>query len=163
MSLFVFIHLYLINYHYAKVFNEIRKHGHAGKHQSSGERSMLNGFQESAQRIGDKNELTLVPMFAFYDTLHSFLDTSVRLVIERAEKAAINNNGLINEDVNLLKLLYLVRYIDDIKSNIENLTILMADSINVDKLELRKQVTESLDHLQKTKLYCSQWGYLINS
>lgn len=26
-----------------KVFNEIRKHGHAGKHQSSGERSMLNG------------------------------------------------------------------------------------------------------------------------
>lgn len=132
-----------------KVFNEIRKHGHAGKHQSSGERSMLNGFQESAQRIGDKNELTLVPMFAFYDTLHSFLDTSVRLVIERAEKAAINNNGLINEDVNLLKILYLVRYIDDIKSNIENLTILMADSINVDKLELRKQVTESLDHLQK--------------
>ena len=71
-----------------KVFNEIRKHGHAGKHQSSGERSMLNGFQESAQRIKDKNELTLVPMYAFYDTLHSFLDTSVRSVMERAEKAA---------------------------------------------------------------------------
>ena len=132
-----------------KVFNEIRKHGHAGKHQSSGERSMLNGFQESAQRIEDRNELTLVPMYAFYDTLHSFLDTSVRSVIERAEKAANDGNGLTVEDVNLLKLLYLVRYIDDIKSNIENLTILMADSINVDKLELKQKVAESLDRLER--------------
>ena len=132
-----------------KVFNEIRKHGHAGKHQSSGERSMLNGFQESAQHIEDKNELTLVPMYAFYDTLHSFLDTSVRSVIERAERAASNNNGLTVDDTNLLKLLYLVRYIDDIKSNIENLTILMANTITVDKIELRKQVEESLNRLQK--------------
>lgn len=132
-----------------KVFNEIRKHGHAGKHQSSGERSMLNGFQESAQRIKEKNELTLVPMYAFYDTLHSFLDTSVRSVMERAEKAAEEGNGLTVEDVDLLKLLYLVRYIDDIKSNIENLTILMADSINVDKIELRQQVIKSLDRLQR--------------
>lgn len=132
-----------------KVFNEIRKHGHAGKHQSSGERSMLNGFQESAQRIEHKNELTLVPMYAFYDTLHSFLDTSVRSVIERAERAANNGDGLTVEDVNLLKLLYLVRYIDDIKSNVENLTILMADSITVDKIVLRQQVEDSLNRLQK--------------
>lgn len=132
-----------------KAFNEIRKHGHAGKHQSSGERSMLNGFQESAQRIEEKNELTLVPMYAFYDTLHSFLDTSVRSVMERAEKAAEEGNGLTVEDVDLLKLLYLVRYIDDIKSNIENLTILMADSINVDMIELRQQVIKSLERLQR--------------
>lgn len=132
-----------------KVFNEIRKHGHAGKHQSQGERSMLNGFQESAQHIEDKNELTLVPMYAFYDSLHSFLDTSVRSVIERAERAASNNNGLTVNDTNLLKLLYLVRYIDDIKSNINNLTILMVDTITVDMLELRKQVVESLNRLQK--------------
>lgn len=132
-----------------KVFNEIRKHGHAGKHQSSGERSMLNGFQESAQRIENKNELTLVPMYAFYDTLHSFLDTSVRSVMERAERAAKEGNGLTVDDVNLLKLLYLVRYIDDIKSNIENITILMADSINVDKIELKQKVIDSLDRLQK--------------
>lgn len=132
-----------------KVFNEIRKHGHAGKHQSSGERSMLNGFQESAQDIEEKDELSLVPMYEFYGTLHSFLDTSVRSVIERAEKAANNNNGLTKEDVNLLKLLYLVRYIDDIKSNIENLTILMADRIDIDKIKLRESVKESLDRLIK--------------
>ena len=140
-----------------KVFNEIRKHGHAGKHQSSGERSMLNGFQESAQRIEERNELTLVPMYAFYDTLHSFLDTSVRSVIERAEKAANDGNGLTADDVNLLKLMYLVRYIDDIKSNIENLTILMADSINVDKLELKQKVADSLNRLDRQN-YVTHYG-----
>ena len=140
-----------------KVFNEIRKHGHAGKHQSSGERSMLNGFQESAQHIENNNELTLVPMYAFYDTLHSFLDTSVRSVIERAEKAANNGDGLTEEDVDLLKLLYLIRYIDDIKSNIENLTILMADNITVDKIVLRSKVVESLERLQKQN-YISRNG-----
>ena len=130
-----------------KVFNEIRKHGHAGKHQSSGERSMLNGFQESAQKVQDKNELALVPLYEFYDTLHSFLDSAVRSVIERAERAANNNQGLTKEDVKLLKLLYLIRYIDDVKSNIENLTILMADMITVDKLELKNSVKESLGRL----------------
>ena len=130
-----------------QIFNEIRRHGHAGKHQSSGERSMLNGFQESAQKVQNRNELSLVPLYEFYDTLHSFLDTAVRSVIERAERAADNNQGLTKEDVKLLKLLYLIRYIDDVKSNIENLTILMADTITVDKLELKNSVKESLERL----------------
>lgn len=129
------------------VFNETRKHGHAGQHQSSGERSMLNGFQESAQKIQAKDEFSLVPMYLFYDTLHSFLDTSIRSVIERAERAAKNNEGLKDFDVNLLKQLYLIRYIDDIPSNIENLTILMADDIRVDKQELRENVKNSLNTL----------------
>lgn len=129
------------------VFNETRKHGHAGQHQSSGERSMLNGFQESAQKIQQKDEFALVPMYFFYDTLHSFLDTAIRGVVERAERASANGEGLEVFDVNLLKLLYLIRYIDDIPSNIENITILMADDIRVDKQELRESVKKSLDRL----------------
>ena len=38
-----------------KVFAEIRKHGNSGKHLSGGERSMLSGFQEAAQKIQDKD------------------------------------------------------------------------------------------------------------
>lgn len=129
------------------VFNETRKKGHAGKHQSSGERSMLNGFQESAQKIKDKDEFALVPMYYFYNTLHSFLDTAIRSVIERAEKASVNGEGLTDFDVNLLKLLYLIRYIDDIPSNVENITILMADDLRVDKQVLREEVKKSLDRL----------------
>lgn len=34
-----------------KVLAEIRKHGNSGKHLSGGERSMLSGFQEAAQKV----------------------------------------------------------------------------------------------------------------
>ena len=129
------------------VFNEIRKHGHTGKFHSHGERSMLNGFQESAQAVQNSDEFTLVPLYVFYDTIHSSLDTSVRSVIERAEKVTNEKFGLYTSDVNLLKLLYLIRYIDDIPSNIDNLTILMADDIRVDKLQLKENINRSLDRL----------------
>ena len=141
------------------IYNEIRKHGHTGKHQSQGERSMLNGFQESAQFVEDKNEFSVVPLYAFYDTLHSSLDTSIRGVVERAERAEKDGLGLEHDDVNLLKLLYLIRYVDDIPSNVENLTILMADDIRTDKLELRKQINKSLDHLMNQN-YVSRNGDL---
>ena len=66
-----------------KIFVEIRKHGNAGKHFSGGERSMLSGFQEAAQKVEKQNEFALVPLFHFYDTVHSFLDSSIRNVIDR--------------------------------------------------------------------------------
>lgn len=43
-----------------KVFAEIRKHGNSGKHLSGGERSMLSGFQEAAQKIQDKDSMRLL-------------------------------------------------------------------------------------------------------
>lgn len=131
-----------------KVFNEIRKHGNAGRHQSNGERSMLSGFQETAQRLQNRDENTIAPFYMFYDTLHSFLDSAIRRVIERCENAARNGDGIEEYDVSVLKLLYLIRYIDnDIKSTIDNITILMADNINVDKIALREKVCASLNRL----------------
>lgn len=116
-----------------KVFAEIRKHGNSGKHLSGGERSMLSGFQEAVQKIQDKDEYALVPFFHFYDTVHTFLDSSIRRVIERCQKAADNGDGIEQQDVDVLKLLYLIRYIDDIPANLDNIVILMADDIRVEK------------------------------
>ena len=130
-----------------KVFSEIRKHGNSGKHLSGGERSMLSGFQEAAQKIEDKDEYALAPFYLFYDTVHTFLDSSIRRVIERCQKAADNKDGIEQQDVDVLKLLYLVRYIDDIKANLDNIVILMADDIRVDKIIMREQVRGSLDRL----------------
>lgn len=70
-----------------KVFSEIRKHGNSGKHLSGGERSMLSGFQEAAQKIEMRDEYTLAPFYLFYDTVHTFLDSSIRRVIERCQKS----------------------------------------------------------------------------
>lgn len=132
-----------------KVFNEIRRHGNVGTHQSNSERSMLSGFQEAAQRVQEKDEYALVPFYRFYDTLHSFLDGSIRRVIERAQKAAEGGLGLELFDVDVLKLLYLVRYVDDLKKNLDNIVILMADDIRTDKIVLREAVLKSLDRLMR--------------
>ncbi len=130
-----------------KVFAEIRKHGNSGKHLSGGERSMLSGFQEAAQKIEDKDEYALAPFYLFYDTVHTFLDSSIRRVIERCERAAHDGNGLELPDVNVLKLLYLVRYVDDVKANLDNIVILMANEIQMDKISMREQVRSSLERL----------------
>ncbi len=129
------------------VFAEIRKHGNSGKHLSGGERSMLSGFQEAAQKIQGKDEYALAPFYLFYDTVHTFLDSSIRRVIERCERAAADGNGIEPQDVNVLKLLYLVRYVDDVKANLDNIVILMADNIGLDKINMREQVRGSLDRL----------------
>ncbi|SDL44167.1 hypothetical protein SAMN04487833_11974 [Sarcina sp. DSM 11001] len=55
---------------------------------------MLSGFQEATQKIQAQDQYALVPFFRFYDTVHTFLDSSIRRVIERCEKAADNGAGV---------------------------------------------------------------------
>ena len=144
-----------------KVFAEIRKHGNSGKHLSGGERSMLSGFQEATQKIQDKDEYALVPFFRFYDTVHTFLDSSIRRVIERCQKAADNSDGIEAQDVDVLKLLYLIRYIDDIPANPDNIVILMADDIRMDKITMRETVRECLNRLMSQN-YIGRTGEVYN-
>lgn len=144
-----------------KVFAEIRKHGNSGKHISGGERSMLSGFQEAVQKIQEQNEYALVPFFRFYDTVHTFLDGSIRRVIERCQKAADKGFGVQPQDVNVLKLLYLVRYVDDIPSNLENIVILMADNIAMEKISAKAAISASLDRLMSQN-YIARTGDVYN-
>ena len=132
-----------------KVLAEIRKHGNSGKHLSGGERSMLSGFQEAAQKVQGKDENALVPFSQFYDTVHTFLESPIRRVIDRCQTAADRHDGLEQRDVSVLKLLYLIRYIDDIKANIDNIAILMVDDIRTDKITLRREIAESLERLER--------------
>ena len=129
------------------VLAQIRKHGNSGKHLSGGERSMLSGFQEAAQAIEDKDENALVPFCLFYNTVHTFLESAIRRVIDRCQTAADNHDGIEQYDVSVLKLLYLIRYVDDIKANVDNITTLMVDDIRADKITMRKQIQECLDRL----------------
>ena len=141
------------------VLAEIRKHGNSGKHLSGGERSMLSGFQEAAQAIEDKDENSLIPFYLFYNTVHTFLESSIRRVIDRCQEAADNNDGIKQYDVCVLKLLYLIRYVNDVKPNVENITTLMVDEINADKISMRQQVQSSLDRLYSQN-YISRSGDL---
>ena len=50
-----------------------------------------------------------------------------------------------------------MRYIDDIKANIDNIATLMVDDIRTDKIALRASVTASLERLQSQN-YVSRNG-----
>ena len=129
------------------VLAQIRKHGNSGKHLSGGERSMLSGFQEAAQAIQDKDENALAPFSLFYNTVHTFLESTIRRVIDRCQTAADSHDGIEQYDVSILKLLYLIRYVEDIKANVDNITTLMVEDIRADKITMRQEIQASLDRL----------------
>lgn len=139
----------------ASVLTSIRTHGASGKHLSEGERSMLALFKESADKIKDESEGAIVPFHRFYDALENFLDHSHRSVIIRAY-----DNTKINPDkkktdvfsINVLKTLFMIKYILEIEANVENITSLMISNIDDDRIVLKDKVEEALKVLQKQML-----------
>lgn len=129
------------------VLIKVREHSITGSHHSSGERSMLSGFQEVAQVLNDRDENALAPFYLFYNPLNSFLDSSIRRVIERCEQDCSKGFGIEPYDIDVLKLLYLLKYIDDIPTTVDNIATLMTDDINVDKIQLKEKVKASLERL----------------
>lgn len=101
------------------VMTEVRKHGVKAKHMSTGERSMLSAFQESAQAIQHDQTGALVPFWRFFDTISKDLEHGIIQVVVCAERAAENAEGLESYDVQVLKLLYLIRYIGYVKATVE--------------------------------------------
>lgn len=131
------------------VLTQIRTHGASGKSLADGARSMLALFKESAERIMDKQPGALVPFHFFYDALEQFIEHNHRDVISRAL-----DNELINPDheqdnfnVNVLKVLFMIKYVNTIKANKENIASLMVSDVNDDRLALIKKVEEALSIL----------------
>lgn len=133
-----------------KVFTELKEHGVIGQHQSGAERSMLSGFKEAAQKIQMEDEKSLAPFYHFYDTIKDAIDSPTREVINNCVKAAAHGHGVEQQDIDVLKTLYLLRYVNkSVAANIDNLVVLMADNIDVDKQKLREKLRLSLERLYK--------------
>ncbi|MEZ0175391.1 MAG: BREX system P-loop protein BrxC [Candidatus Reddybacter sp.] len=131
-----------------KVFESIRRAGATGKHLSRGERSLLDAFQNAAIQIKDQAVGTLVPFHCFYPAIESFLDTTVKKTIDQAAQ----KESLTEFDNEILKTLFLIRYVDVVKSTLDNLVTLSIDEIDADKITLRKQIEESLNRLERQLL-----------
>ena len=131
-----------------QVLTAIRTHGASGKHLSDQSRSMLALFQESAIRIMDEETGVLVPFSYFYNPLHKFVDHQHSQVISSAEMI----KSLEEFDVELLKVLFMIKYVKEIKANVDNLTTLMISNIEDDRIEVRSKVEESLKRLIKETL-----------
>ncbi|AQQ52242.1 BREX system P-loop protein BrxC [Planococcus lenghuensis] len=132
------------------VFEQIRKHGSSGKHLSEGERSMLSAFKEAALRYKDAEEGMLIPFHAFYDTIKEFLNPSVSRVIESAAVNPVLEDDQFNID--LLKVLFMIKYVKELPANIDNIATLMVTQIDEDKLELKEKIKTSLRKLMTQTL-----------
>ena len=131
-----------------KIFESIRKVGATGLHLSRGERSLLDAFQSAAQQTADEKIGALVPLYQFYPSIESFLDTSVKRTIDQAG----DNASLKPFDIDMLRVLFLIRYVDEMTGNVENLVTLSIDQIDADRIAIRKQVEESLERLERETL-----------
>jgi hypothetical protein len=129
------------------VFTDIRKHGYAGKHLSSGERSLLGAFQETAKRFGDSEVGTIIPFYAFYDTIEQFLEHQVKIVINTAVDT-VKSGELKDIDIKVLKMLFMLKNIKEIPANIDNLSTLYVSNIKDDKITIKKEISDSLRRLE---------------
>lgn len=136
------------------VLTSIRTHGASGKHLAEGERSMLALFKESAVKVMNDEPGTIVPFNMFYDALEQFLDHSHKGVITRALDNEYLNPNHDREcfDVNVLKTLFMIKYVKEIKANIENITSLMVSNVNDDRMALAQKVEDALKRLVRQTL-----------
>ncbi|MBR3112546.1 MAG: BREX system P-loop protein BrxC [Methanobrevibacter sp.] len=130
------------------VLTSIREHSASGKHMADGERSMLALFQESAIEVKDDEEGTLVPFNIFYNAIEQFIDHTHSQVINKAR----DNSYLFDFDVEILKVLFMIKYVKEIKATSKNITTLMISNINEDRLELNSKVDKSLKRLLEQTL-----------
>jgi len=139
----------------ANVLTSIRTHGASGKHLSEGERSMLALFKESASTLKDREMGVIIPFHRFYDALENFLDHSHKGVISKAYSNSYINPDQKDSDVfaiNVLKTLFMIKYVMEIESNIDNITSLMIENIDDDRIELKGKVEEAIKILMRQML-----------
>ena len=115
-----------------------------GKHSSVGERSMLGVFQQVAKQIVSKE----IGQLATFDLMFEGLRTALKAQIQQAIIVAERN--LDNKfAVQLLKALFLVKYVKDFKTTVRNLTVLMYDGFDKDIPTLKKEIESALALLEQ--------------
>ena len=112
-----------------------------GRHASIGERSMLNVVQKVALDISNEEVGTLASFDYFFDGISNIIRPELQTQITLA------HNSLDNFTLKVLKTLFLVKYVDGFSSNIQNITTLLVDSLDVNVAELTKKVKNSLSTL----------------
>jgi hypothetical protein len=131
-----------------RIFESIRKAGATGLHLARGERSLLDAFQSAAVAVADQSVGLLIPLHRFYPSIESFLEGVVKSTIDHAA----DNPTLKPFDVLVLKTLFLIRYVDELKGTVDNLITLFIDQLDADRLSLRRELEASLQRLENQNL-----------
>ncbi len=136
------------------VLTSIRLNAASGRNLSEGERSMLGAYQEAAKSLGKEKDGVLVPFYRFYDDLVKHLDHIHAGVIQRAQ-----DNEKLNPNheadcfaINVLKTLFLLKYVKGVPMTINNIQALMTTKIKERKADLKARIGDALNLLMKEML-----------
>ncbi|WP_274307983.1 BREX system P-loop protein BrxC [Solibacillus daqui] len=130
------------------VLEKIGIHGEGTSYASRGERSLLKSFQDAAIKHNYDELGTLVTMAEFYPTIRQHLESTIVQTITKAESRSINNEGLYAADVDILKVLYLIKGVDHIQATPNNIAALLLTRIDAEQNETA--IKESLNRLEQT-------------
>ena len=115
-----------------------------GAHRSVGERSMLDVFRHVAIAISDYDLGRLATFDLMFEGVRSALKSQIQNTILKAENELENSFA-----IRILKTLFLVKWVEGIKTTLNNTCVLMIDSFEHDNKVLRKNVEEALDLLEQ--------------
>ncbi|WP_456470437.1 BREX system P-loop protein BrxC [Caminibacter sp.] len=114
-----------------------------GRHQSTGERSMLGVVQYIAKQIANREIGKIVTFDMFFDGISSIIRADFQTEINKAE-------DLLDEfELRVLKVLFLIKYVKEFEANLNNIAVLLVDDAHVDFYELKEKIKKALDVLIK--------------
>lgn len=115
-----------------------------GRHSSVGERSMLGVFQQVAKTIGNEEAGRL----ATFDLMFEGIETTLKPFITSSIYTAKNNLGNPFA-VQVLKALFLVKYIKGFNATARNLRVLLQETFDQDVAKLTRRIQEALELLEQ--------------
>ncbi|MFC1727136.1 BREX system P-loop protein BrxC [Patescibacteria group bacterium] len=145
-----------------ELFKQIRIVGIAGAHTADTERNMIKAVHEVGKLIKDEKIGTLAITHQFFDTFKHDIRHDARQTIDRAQDI----RDFDPFDVSVLKTLFMIKYVKDIKGSLDNIVTLMVSGIDEDKVLLTDKVKESLQKLENENLIqhsVDQYEYLTNT
>ncbi|MGK0417668.1 MAG: hypothetical protein ACJAST_002772 [Halopseudomonas sp.] len=118
--------------------------GFEGKANSVGERSMLGVFREVAIAIDNEPVGQLATFDRMFEGIRGALKSAIQSAINNAERH-------LNDDyaVQVLKALFLVKYVKEFKATLRNLSVLMMDRFGEDVPAQRKKLEAALNLLEQ--------------
>ena len=138
---------YQFNLFQAAIQNLSRHSAFEGKHSSVGERSMLGVFQQVAIGIKGHQLGDLATFDRMFEGIRTALKGAIQSSILRAEKTLTNPFAL-----QVLKALFLVKYVKEFKPTVRNICVLMQDNFGTSITALKKDVEEALALLESQTL-----------
>lgn len=114
-----------------------------GRYSSVGERSMLGVVQDVAQQIADQEVGTTVSFDRMFEGIKNSLQSTIVRQIVAAEQE------LDTFAAQVLKALFLVKYVDEFKASEHNIAVLMYQGFDSDISALRNRVKHALRDLEQ--------------